>query len=221
MTEKENALKTADELAAAKIISNLKSRRFDAYYCADGAEAAEKALSLIPEGSTVSWGGSMTLREIGLTDKIYRSGLTVIDRDKGGTPAERTELMRRSLLCDVYLTSFNAVSEDGVLYNIDSGGNRAAAVIFGPKSVVAVVGMNKISKTAGAAKARARTVAAPMNVRRLSASFGRGFDTPCAQTGACENCLSDDCICSHIVETRFCRPQGRIKIILVGKPLGF
>ena len=103
------------DLLAPKLIRALQSRNFDAFYCKTAAEAAEKALSLIPEGSTVSWGGSETIREIGLLDRVRRGNYKVIDRAEAATPEERTERMRRALLCDVFLTSFNAVSEDGVL----------------------------------------------------------------------------------------------------------
>ncbi len=218
---KENgAVKARYGLLADKIIKNFKKRNFEAYYCEGAEEAAEKALSLIPESSSVSWGGSATLREIGLIEKVYRGGFSVIDRDKAGSAEERYEFMRRALTADVYLTSFNAISEDGVLVNIDGGGNRVAAIAFGPKSVVAVVGMNKVCKTAEDAVVRARTAAAPANMQRFSTPERR-LNTPCALTGACENCVADDCICSYIAVTRMCKPKGRIKIILVGESLGF
>jgi len=203
-------------LLAPRLIRALQSRNFDAFYCKTAAEAAEKALSLIPEGSTVSWGGSETIREIGLLDRVRRGNYKVIDRAEAATPEERTERMRRALLCDVFLTSFNAVSEDGVLVNVDGVGNRVAAIAFGPKSVVAVVGMNKVCKTPEDAERRARTYAAPVNAARLSLK-----GTPCTATGACENCRAGECICSYIVKTRMCKVPGRIKVVLVGEPLGF
>lgn len=218
--EEDGAVKARYRLLADKIIKNLIKRNFEAYYCDNAVEAAEKALSLIAKNSSVSWGGSVTLREIGLIDKVCQGGFTVIDRDKAVSAEDRYELMRRALMADTYLTSFNAVSEDGVLVNVDGGGNRVAAIAFGPKSVVAVVGMNKVCKTAGDAAVRARTVAAPTNMQRFSTP-DRRLGTPCALTGACENCTADDCICSYIVETRMCKPKGRIKIILVGEDLGF
>jgi L-lactate utilization protein LutB len=225
MQEKENSIKARNRLLASKVIKNLQSRKFEAYYCDNAIEAAEKALSLIPEQSSVSWGGSVTLEEIGLLDRVRQGSYTVTDRDTVQTMEERYDLMRQSLLCDTYLTSFNAVSEDGILVNIDSVGNRVAAITFGPKSVVAVVGMNKVCKTAEDAVIRARTYAAPINANRCSNSSSPFLHspqkTPCLINGACGDCKTDDCICSHIVQTRMCKTAGRIKVILVGESLGF
>ena len=122
--------------------------------------------------------------------------------------------MRQAFLCDTYLTSVNAISEDGEFVNIDGMGNRVAAITFGPKSVIAIIGMNKVCKTLEDAYIRARSYASPMNTVRLNLS------TPCAATGSCINCKSDECACSYIVTTRMCRIPGRIKVILVGEPLG-
>ncbi|MFC6652400.1 lactate utilization protein [Paenibacillus rhizoplanae] len=180
---------------------------------------------MIPEQSSVSWGGSVTLEEIGLLNRVCQGSYTVTDRDTAQTMEERYDLMRQSLLCDTYLTSFNAISEDGILVNIDSVGNRVAAITFGPRSVVAVVGMNKVCKTAEDAVIRARTYAAPINANRCSVSSSPFLHspqkTPCLINGACGDCKSDDCICSYIVETRMCKTAGRIKVILVGESLGF
>ncbi|MGV2794686.1 lactate utilization protein, partial [Clostridium perfringens] len=162
----------------------------------------------IPEHSSVSWGGSVTLEEIGLLNRVRQGSYIITDRDKAQTMEERYDLMRQSLLCDTYLTSFNAVSEDGILVNIDSAGNRTAAITFGPKSVVAVVGMNKVCKTADDAVIRARTYAAPINAYRCSCSSSPLLHspqkTPCLINGACGDCKTDDCICSYIVQTRMC-----------------
>lgn len=223
MQKIDNSIKARYQLLATKIIRNLQSRNFEAYYCDNATDAAKKALSLIPEHSSVSWGGSVTLKEIGLIDQIYQGNFTIIDRDKSQTIDERYELMRQSLLCDTYLTSFNAISEDGILVNVDSVGNRVAAITFGPKSVIAVVGMNKVCKNIENAIDRARTYAAPINALRCSSdSFLKSpTKTPCVIDGSCGNCKSKDCICSYIVETRMCKTEGRIKVILVGESLGF
>lgn len=225
MQAKEDSIKARNRLLASKVIKNLQNRKFEAYYCDNAIEAVEKALSLIPEQSSVSWGGSVTLEEIGLLNRVRQGSYTVTDRDTAQTMEERYDLMRQSLLCDTYLTSFNAVSEDGILVNIDSVGNRVAAITFGPRSVVAVVGMNKVSKTAEDAVIRARTYAAPINANRCSVSSSPFLHspqkTPCLINGACGDCKSDDCICSYIVETRMCKTAGRIKVILVGESLGF
>lgn len=216
MQQTDDSFSKRSALLAPKLIKALESRKFRAFYCADAKEAAEKALSLIPAGSTVSWGGSVTLRETGLIDRVCQAGLTVIDRDQAKNTEERFDLMRKALLCDVYLTSVNAISEDGILVNVDSMGNRTAAITFGPKSVIALVGMNKVCKTADDAEVRARTYAAPVNAARLSLE-----KTPCAVTGSCADCRTDECICSTIVKTRMCKIAGRITVILVGEPLGY
>lgn len=203
-------------LLAPKLIKELNKRNFEAYYCENEDEALKKALNLIPPEATVSWGGSETIKEIGLIDAVKQQGLRFIDRDLTTSTDERFDAMRKALLCDVYLTSINAISEDGQLVNVDGVGNRIAAMSFGPKSVIAIVGMNKICKTIDDALIRVRTYAAPLNAIRLSLE-----NTPCAITGTCADCNSDECICSYIVTTRRSRIPGRIKIILVGKPLGY
>ncbi|MBM6838495.1 lactate utilization protein, partial [Clostridium saudiense] len=166
--------------------------------------------------------GSITLKEVGLIDKIYEGNFTIIDRDKAQTIDERYDLMRQALLCDTYLTSFNAISEDGILVNVDSVGNRVTAITFGPKSVIAIVGMNKVCKTIENAIDRARTYAAPINALRCSSDsfLNSPTKTPCVINGSCGNCKSKECICSYIIETRMCKPDGRIKVILVGESLG-
>ncbi|MDR1239963.1 MAG: lactate utilization protein [Treponema sp.] len=219
MQEKEGAIQKKFELSAAAIVKNLQSRKFDAYYCRTGEEAAEKALSLIPEKSSVSWGGSVTIHETGLVERLYKTDLKIIDRDKAKTGEERNDMMRTALLCDVFVTSANAISEDGVLVHIDGLGNRVAAIAFGPKSVIIIIGMNKVCKTIGDARNRARNYAAPVNALRIYKN--PPGKTPCSNAGICGDCKSEGCICSYIVETRMCNPPGRIKIILVGESLGF
>jgi L-lactate utilization protein LutB len=124
--------------------------------------------------------------------------------------------MRRALLCDTYLAGTNAISEDGQLVNIDGNGNRVAAMIYGPKQVIVAAGMNKVAKTLPDAVVRARNIAAPANVQRFP-----GLKTPCNETGSCADCLSPDTICSFLVTIRYCKPAGRIKVVLIGKDLGF
>ncbi|MDR1900657.1 MAG: lactate utilization protein [Treponema sp.] len=199
-----------------RVVKALEARGFDAWYFPAPEEGTEKFFSLIPEGDTVSWGGAMTAVDLGLMDKIYEKGYKVIDRDKAASPEERLERMRQALLCDTFVAGTNALSEDGQLVNIDGFGNRAAAMIFGPKQVIILAGMNKVTRTLEDAVVRARTVAAPVNMQRFP-----GRKTPCGETGACGDCLSPDSICTYIVTTRLCKPPGRIKIILIGKDLGF
>ena len=203
------------EKRAAVLVKNLKSRHFDAYYCATKEEALEKALSLIPSGDTVGWGGSQTCQQIGLLDAVRAGDYRPIDRDSCKTPEDRENAMRQSLVADTFLTGANAISLDGQMVNIDGNGNRVAAIVYGPKQVIVVAGMNKVADTLEAAVTRARTVAAPMNEQRF------GHPNPCNTTGSCADCKSETCICNHILITRHCRPAGKIKFILVGEDLGF
>ena len=199
----------------ATVVKNLQRRGFDAYYCADKEAALAKALELISETDVVAWGGSVTLAEVGLLDAVKKRN-PVIDRDTAKNAEEKTELMRKALLCDTFIMSSNAITSDGQLVNIDGNGNRVAALIFGPKQVVVIAGVNKIAGSFEAAMDRARNIAAPINAQRFA-----GVATPCAKTGLCADCQSPDSICAQFVVTRRCRTKGRIKVILVGESLGF
>ena len=198
-----------------KVAKALAARFFEAWYFKDIPEAVEKVFSLIPKTDTVSWGGSLTLAGLNLTAMVEEKGYKVIDRDKSTSPAEREELQRRALLCDTFLTGTNSITEDGQMVNVDGNGNRVAAMIYGPKQVIVVAGMNKVVPTVMDAFTRAKTIAAPANAQRFP-----NVKTPCNETGACSDCLSTDCICSYIVRTRICKPVGKIKVILIGKELG-
>jgi len=198
-----------------KVVKALKSRSFEAWYFDDEAQAVEKIVSLIPKDHLVSWGGSMTVSGLGIQERLAKEGYNLLDRDKAA-PGERAEIMRRALLCDTYLAGTNAISEDGQLVNIDGNGNRVAAMIYGPKQVIVAAGMNKVAKTLPDAVIRARNIAAPTNVQRFSS-----LKTPCNETGSCADCLSPDTVCSFFVTTRYCKPAGRIKVVLIGKDLGF
>ena len=134
------------EALAPILIENLESRQYEAYYVDNGEEAVKKALSLMPAKSSVSWGGSATIEEIGLLDKVKSGPYKVLDRSEASTPEEKEDILRRALSVDFYLTSFNGVSMDGIVFNIDGTGNRVAAITFGPRNVIAVVGMNKVCK---------------------------------------------------------------------------
>lgn len=202
------------EKRAAILVKNLKGRHFDAYYCPDKSSALQKALELIPDGASVGWGGAMSAEQIGLIDAVKSGSYQAHDRAVAQTPEERLEIEKQSQFSDVFLTGANALSLDGQMVNIDGNGNRVAAIIYGPKSVLVIAGMNKVEETLEAAVRRARTVAAPANQQRFL------LDTPCAITGVCADCKSERCICNQIVITRHCRPAGRIKFILVGEELG-
>ncbi len=210
-----NWIAQRNELLGKSVIKNLAKRNMEGYYCATKEEALAKALELIPETDVVAWGGSVTIDEIGLLAAV-KARNPVIDRDTAATMEEKVELMRKGLTCDTFLMSTNAMSEDGILVNIDGNGNRVASLIFGPKQVVIIAGVNKIAKDLDSAIARVRSNAAPINAQRFA-----GISTPCAKTGVCFNCNAPDCMCCQVVVTRHSRQAGRIKIILVGENLGF
>ena len=203
------------ETAAETLIKNLNKRGMEGYYVDNGKEAVEKALSLTTPGSSVSWGGSMTITDIGLIDALKAGDYTVLDRTVPKTDEEKREFFGKVNMCDYYFMSTNAITMDGELLNIDGTGNRVASLIFGPANVVIVAGMNKVVDNVDAALDRARNTAAPMNTIRLDRS------TPCTKTGRCMDCMSPECICNQFVVTRGCRPVGRIKVILVGEELGY
>ena len=196
------------------LVKNLKSRHFDAYYCATKEEALKKALELIPEGASVGWGGALSAEQIGLMDALNNGPYRAIDRSKCTTQEEREQCMKDCFSADFFLTGANGLSLDGEMVNIDGTGNRVAAIIYGPKNVLVIAGMNKVTDDLESAIHRARTVASPMNKQRFP------NQTPCEVTGTCADCKSEGCICNQIVITRHCRPVGRIKFILVGEDLG-
>jgi L-lactate utilization protein LutB len=196
------------------LVKNLQSRHFEAYYCPNKEDALKKALELIPEGASVGWGGAMSAQQIGLMDALNAGNYNAIDRDRCKTPEEKEQAAKDSLFADFFLTGANGLSLDGEMVNIDGTGNRVAAIIYGPKAVLVIAGMNKVMDTLDDAITRARTVAAPMNQQRFQ------LKNPCTVTGTCADCKSESCICNQIVITRHCRPVGRIKFIIVGEDLG-
>lgn len=200
----------------AKLIKALQARHFEAWYCGDIPEAVDRVFALVPKDHIISWGGSMTAKALNLYEEAAKRGYTLIDRDSAKTPEEKIELMRKALLCDTYLSGTNALTEDGILVNIDGNGNRVAAMCYGPRQVIIVTGINKAVKTLDDAVSRARNLAAPLNVQRFPA-----HKTPCALNGACANCMGMDSICDQILVTRLCKPAGRIKVVIIGKDLGF
>ena len=203
------------DLLGPKMVSAFKARHFDAYYCKTAEDAKNQALDLIPEGSSVSWAGSLTIRDIGLVDAISAGNYDYIDRELAKDAEEKELMMRKTFSVDTFLSSANAITEDGEFVNIDGLGNRVAAITFGPKSVIIIVGMNKVCKTLEDAYIRARNCAAPLNTLRF------GLETPCSKTGSCADCKSPSSVCTYISATRLSKPAGRIKIILVAEPLGY
>ena len=201
--------------AAQTVIKNLKKRRMDGYYCETREEAVKLALSLIPEGSSIGWGGSVTLSECGLMDAIGGGKYELIDRSVAKTAEENKAIHAKIFGCDYFLMSTNAITYDGELVNIDGRSNRVCFLCYGPENVIVIAGMNKLESDVDSAIKRVRNVASPKNALRL------GRNTPCAATGKCADCLSPDCICAQTVITRMSQIPSRIKVILVGEELGY
>ena len=201
-----------NELLAQKVIKGINSRNMTGYYAATREDALRQALALIPEGSAVTMGGGMSVHEIGLVDALKAGSYNFIDRDEY---ADKRAAMLAAYDADVFLSSANAITEDGVMVNIDGNANRVSAIAQGPKKVIFIVGLNKVCSDLDGAMKRARNVAAPINAQRF------GLDTPCAKTGACFDCKSPDTICCQFLITRFSRHPGRIHVILVNDNLGF
>ncbi|MCR4747100.1 MAG: lactate utilization protein [Clostridiales bacterium] len=201
-----------NELLAQKVIKGLESRNMTGFYAASKEEALKIALDLIPEGSSVTMGGCMSAVEIGLVDAINSSDkYSFIDR----AAMDPREALLVGYDADIFLTSANAMTEDGVMVNIDGNANRVSYIANGPKKVVVIVGMNKVCDDIDGAMKRARAVAAPTNAQRFE------IKTPCKQTGTCANCKSPDTICCQFLITRYSRHAGRINVILVNDNLGF
>ena len=195
------------------LLNNLKKRGFEAYFCASKQEAAKQALSLLSDGDVVTWGGTVTFFELGLDKKLKQGSYNVIDRNDFSFE-ERGEVYRKAFFADAYFTSANAISQDGQIVNIDGTANRVAAICYGPEKVIMLIGKNKIAENLELAIKRAREVAAPQNAQRFEIS------TPCKKTQKCADCTSPDCICAQILITRFCKPAGRIKVIIIDEDLG-
>ena len=199
-------------LLAGKVIKGLESRNMTGYYAGSREEARKLALSMIEEGASVSMGGAMSAHEIGLVDALKAGNYNFIDRDAW---EDKRAAMLAAYDADVFLSSVNAITEDGILINIDGNANRVSAICNGPKKVVFIVGMNKVCPDLDSAMKRARNVAAPINAQRF------GLNTPCNKTGACMDCKSPDTICCQFLMTRYSRHKDRIHVILVNDNLGF
>ena len=201
-----------NELLAQKVIKGLASRNMTGYYAENAEAALKQALELIPEGSSVTMGGCMSAREIGLVDALKAGNYNFIDRD---AIEDKRAAMLAAYDADVFLASPNAMTNDGELVFIDGNANRVSAIAQGPKKLVLIAGLNKVCGDLDGAMKRARNVAAPINAQRF------GLSTPCCKTGACANCKSPDTICCQFLITRFSRHAGRIHVILVNDTLGF
>ena len=205
-------IKKRNALLSAKVIKGLESRNMTGYYAETKEEALKIALSLIPEGCSVTMGGAMSAHEIGLPQALAAGNYNFIDRDK---IEDKRAAMLAAYDADYFLASANAMTEDGILVNIDGNANRVSAIAQGPKNVLFIIGMNKICIDVDSALKRARNVAAPINAQRF------GLNTPCTKTGSCMNCKSPDTICCQFLITRYSKHPGRITVILVNDFLGF
>ena len=205
-------LEKRNALLAQTVIKGLQTRNMSGYYAENREEALKLALSLIPEGSSVTMGGCTSALEIGLVAALKEGNYNFIDRDAW---EDKRAAMLAAYDADVFLSSANAITQDGVMVNIDGNANRVSAIAQGPKKVLMIVGMNKVCDDVDGAMKRARNVAAPINAQRF------GLSTPCAKTGACMDCKSPDTICCQFLITRFSRHAGRIHVILVNDSLGF
>ncbi len=200
-----------NELLAQSLINELASRNMEAFYCANKEEALSKVLQLMPKGSSVTMGGCQSAIDIGLVDVLNSNDYNYIDRSK----MDKREALIKGYDADFFISSVNAISEDGILVNIDGNANRVSYICNGPKQVIFIVGMNKVCKDLDSAMKRARNVAAPVNAQRFD------IKTPCKNTGKCFDCKSMDTICCQFLITRFSKHKDRIKVVLVNKDLGF
>lgn len=212
-----NNLQKAFAAAAPGIIMNLEKRNMEGYFYETAQDMVADLLKKIPAGSSVTWGGSESLKESGLMDALdaRKDTYQLLDRKGATTPQEQRAFYSKAMLADVFLMSSNALTYDGQLVNIDGNGNRVALLIYGPTEVYCVVGMNKMVDSVDAGLQRIRQCAAPANVQRL------GRQTPCAVLGKCADCYTRDSICSQIVVTRRSGTKGRIKVLLVAENLGY
>ena len=211
----EPMMKERNRKLAQKVIKGLQSRNMEGFYAETKEEALNLALGMMEKGATVGWGGSASIEDIGLKKAVCEGDYTVYNRDICKDAVEKRETEIKILGSDYFLCSCNAITEDGVLLNIDGNSNRVAAIAYGPKQVIMIVGMNKVAKDEDAAMYRARNIAAPTNAQRFD------VNTPCKTTGACANCKSADSICCQFLMTRFSRHQGRIKVILINENIGY
>ena len=202
-------------LSGETLVKQFKKRNMEAFYCATKEEAKEKILSMIPNGSSVTWGGTESMEEAGVCEAIRQGDYEFIDRKKAKTPEESRALYGQIVCADYFLTSSNAFTKDGILVNIDGASNRVACIAHGPAHVIFLISMDKLCANVDEAIDRIHTHACPPNALRVKAN------TPCSKTVVCADCLSPDCICCQTLITRFSRIPDRIKVILCGEKLGF
>jgi hypothetical protein len=203
------------EKQVERTINALKKNNFEALFVPDSKAALDEVMKRIPDGATVGVGGSVTLGQIGLLDVLEKRNIHLIWPIKQArNDEERNELFRKCFSSDIFLSSTNAVTEDGKLFNVDATGNRVGAMFIGPKRVIVVSGVNKIVKDVDAAEKRVREWAAPQNAKRLNRK------TPCVETGVCSDCSSPDRICNIYVTLAKKPSRTELAVILIGEKLG-
>jgi hypothetical protein len=216
MKEMTNFEKWYENLQVQRTLNALKKNNFDAQFVPKASDVLETIFKMIPEGATVGVGGSQTIGQIGFFEEVINRPVRFLNPVVQGMPPEEVVKIRREVLhADFFLSSSNAVTEDGEIYNIDSIGNRVAAMMFGPKNVILVCGVNKIVRNINEAKVRVQEIIAPINAKRL------GLNTPCAVTGQCTDCSSPQRICNIYTILAKKPMRTNVTVILVGEPLGF
>lgn len=206
-------LASVQEKRIERTVTALCKNNFDAHYIKTNEELFGKLDELMPEGISCSVGGSMTLFKTGVIDYLKSGKFNYLDRYAENP--NNCEIFHSALSCDVYLTSSNAITEDGKLYNMDGNGNRVAAIVYGPAKVVVIAGANKIVKDVNAAIEHNKAISAPANVTRLK------LETPCAKTGFCADCASPSRICCHELISHYQRVKNRITVLILPEDYGY
>lgn len=200
---------------ANTIINNLSKRNIEGYFFENSNECIQYIQTFLAETCTVSWGGSETLKESGMINCLKSGSYQLIDYSQGHTEEEKRSIYSKIVMSDFFFMSSNAITVDGELINIDGNANRLSCLLHGPKHVMILIGMNKITSDIKTGIERIQTYACPANAQKLQKS------TPCGIHGICDHCLSPDCMCNQIVITRHSRHNGRIKVFLIAENLGY
>lgn len=209
-----------------KTITSLRNNNMAAYYVEKKEDVVPLLKTLMNEGETVTHGGSETLKECGIIDLLNSGAYNYLDRSKAASAEEVEEIYRKAYFADTYLASANAVTEGGLLYNVDGNSNRVSAILYGPKQVVFICGYNKIVRDLDEAVVRLKTVAAPQNTKRLSCETYCAKEGECLAMGRdasymCDGCKSPQRICCNYVVSAHQRHKDRLKVIIVGEKLGY
>lgn len=209
-----------------KTLESLRKNNMEAYFCENSEKARELVKSLMKKGDTVSHGGSVTLTQTGITEILKNGDYNYLDRSAAGSREEIEEIYRKTFSADVFLTSANAITENGELYNVDGNSNRVAAILYGPESVIVIAGYNKIVPDINAAVKRVKEIAAPLNTKRLDCDTYCAKENKCVSLNndnsfICDGCHSEQRICCNYVISAQQRKKNRIKVIIVGEELGY